>query len=231
MFLSTEGILLKKTAYTGNGLILKVYTKEKGIKQYFARKTKKTKAIFQPLTILNITAYENPKKTIQNVKEVTIAKPYKSLQTDLIKSNICLFINELLEKVIQEEEPNKQLYTFLKQELITFDDEEINLNFHLDFLMKLTFQLGIEPDCNSEKPYFDVEEGRLFPTQPNHEYFFNKKDTHIFKKIWEAAFNNEPLSLTNIERKQGIKLLLIYYRFHNMIKELKSLPVLEMVFA
>lgn len=230
MFLSTEGIILKKVQQPGNGYIIKVYTQVAGIKSYFARKSKKQKGLFQPLTILNISAYEHEKKTIQNTKEVSIAQPYLSIHGDIIKSNICVFLNEVLEKVIQEEEPNPSFYAFLKKELLGFDSAPLNLDFHALFLMRLTQQLGFKPNCSGEG-YFNFEDGIISVSRPMHVNYFTQSETLLFKEIHDSAFNNNPLNSNNTKRKKIIELLIQYYNFHTGLKNIKSLPILQMVFS
>ena len=43
MFDKTKAIILKKTVLAGNGVIVKMYTQEFGIRSYFGRVSKKTK--------------------------------------------------------------------------------------------------------------------------------------------------------------------------------------------
>lgn len=230
MFLSTEGIILKKVQQPGNGYIIKVYTQQAGLKSYFARKNKKQKGLFQPLTMLHISAYENEKKTIQNIKEISIAKPYISLHSDIIKSSICLFINEILEKVLIEEEPNKPFYSFLKQELLSFDEQPLNLDFHLLFLMKLTKQLGFIPNCEGEG-YFNFEDGTISTLKPLHVNYFTLTETTLFKEVYQSAFNGETFNSNNTKRKKALELIIQYYNFHTGLKNIKSLSVLQMVFS
>ena len=97
MFASYTGVIIRKVPQTGNGFILKVYTKEEGIKSFYVRKTKQTKATLMPLALVSITAYNNKKKPVLNSKELSLSIPFNSIYSDITKRNIVLFINELLE--------------------------------------------------------------------------------------------------------------------------------------
>ena len=136
MFQTTEGILIKKTKLSGNRFILKTYTKDFGIKSFIVRKTKKEKNVFQPMSILSISSYENPKNSIQNSKESFVSVPLLNIYNDIYKSNIILFINEILNNILKEEEKNEPLFNFIKNSLIHFEEEDLNINFH--FLYKLS---------------------------------------------------------------------------------------------
>ena len=79
MFDKTKAIILKKTVLPGNGLIVKMYTQEFGVRSYFGRISKKAKNLYLPLSVVNITVYNNPKKNIQNIKEYQFIKTFISL--------------------------------------------------------------------------------------------------------------------------------------------------------
>lgn len=232
MFQTTEGILIKKTPYSGNGFILKVYTQQSGIKTYFARKNKKQKNALQPLSIIGLSSTNNPKKTIQNCNEINVAKNYNSIYTDIIKSNICLFVNEVLNNVLIEEHENTEMYKYIEGSLLQFDKNDLDINFHLTFLMGLTHYLGFEPDLDNVNGYFDFEEGTISQIIPVHKNYLSKAQTSLFKQLNEITFNAETENkFTNQERKELINVLLSYYNYHTNMRELKSLSVLEMVFS
>jgi DNA repair protein RecO (recombination protein O) len=232
MFQNTEGILIKKTSYSGNGFILKVYTQQSGIKTYFARKNKKQKNALQPLSIIGLSSTNNPKKTIQNCNEINVAKNYNSIYSDIIKSNIFLFLNEVLNNVLIEEQENESMYKYIEKSLLDFDKKELDINFHLTFLMGLTQFLGFEPDLGITQGYFDFEEGTNMQSAPIHKNHLNKLQTVLFSQLNELTFNTEAnFKFTNQERKELINILVSYYGYHTNMRELKSLPVLEMVFS
>ncbi len=231
MFHKTKGILLRKTKLSNGGYMLKYFTENFGIKTYFGRISKKEKNAYLPLSIANITAYDQPKKTIHTIKDYELFSPLRSVYQDIYKSNVLIFINEVLNYIIQEEEANKEKYQFLEYMIIQLEKEPFNSNFHLLFLMKLTSFIGIEPNLDSDRHYFDMEEGDLTNTIPIHSNFFDSDETVLFKTIYQNSIENKSsFKLTNTQRKRTLQLLVTYYRYHTDMRELKSLPVLEMVF-
>lgn len=231
MFDKTKAIVLKKTVLSGNGLIVKLYTQEYGVKSYFGRISKKTKNLYLPLSIINITAYNNPKKNIQNVKEYELEVPFKSIYQDIYKSNILLFINEILNQVIREEEQNLGKFRFIEHSLLRLENETLSMDFHLVFLMQLTQFLGFEPSMDSHNLYFDLEEGELTNIIPVHSNFLDKDETELFKALYELAFGiTQTVQFDNKSRKRALQILVTYYKYHTDMRDLKSLQVLETVF-
>ena len=235
MFQTTEGILIKKTKLSGNRFILKLYTKDFGIKSFFARKSKKEKSVFQSFSILSISSYNNSKNSIQNIKESFISVPFVSIYTNIYKSNIILFINEVLNNILKEEEENEELYNFIKISLIKFDKEELNINFHLIFLMQLTQFLGIEPFPEGEElteGFYDFEEGHLVSIKPLHSNYLTVLETNNFRNLYYYSFSiSTEFSISNTKRKEIINSLIKYYQYHTDMRNIKSLGVLEVVFG
>lgn len=229
MFLSTQGILLRKTKLTGNGFILKIYTLEYGVKSFFIRKGKKDKITLQPLIILNITSYFKEEKEVNHIKEVSLNNVYTSIYSDIIKSNIIIFLNEVLDKLLREEQPNHKLYHYITSNLIAFDQTELDINFHLVFLTRLSSYLGITIETSHEAKFFDIENGKFINDKPKHSNFIEEKKSKIFSAFLQQIDQNK-IVINNYERRLLIEILIQYYQYHFGIKNLKSLPILEVLF-
>jgi len=229
LFASYTGVIIRKVPQTGNGFILKVYTKEEGIKSFYVRKTKQTKATLMPLALVSITAYNNKKKPVLNSKELSLSIPFNSIYSDITKSNIVLFINELLDKLLVEEESNEALFDFIVSSLLSFDRNELDLDFHLAFLMNLSYYLGIKPDIRVGA-FFDIENGVAKNTPPQHVNYFNEEETYVFRELYLYVFEEKEFKGNNTKRKKLIELLIQYYNYHFGIKNIKSLPVLNIIF-
>ena len=231
MFDTSEGIIIKKIPYTGNGIILKVLTENHGVQTYFTRKTKKDKGNYLPLSIVFITAAFNPKKSMHNCKEITYSYNYKTIQSNLLKANIILFLNEILDHLIQEEDIDSTIYDFIKLSLIGFDKEEENLNFHLIFLIQLSKLMGLSPETEMSNGYYDLMESKIKYTQPNHPNYFNEYETKLFQNVVKYALNADTiLEINNPKRRIIIQLIVKYFQYHTDMRPIKSLAVLEMVF-
>ena len=79
MYISTDAIILKNTAYKESSIISRLFTYEHGKVSVIFKGAKKSKnnisAIIEPANIINITYYNN-NSNLKNVKEVNLKKFY-----------------------------------------------------------------------------------------------------------------------------------------------------------
>ena len=60
----------------------------------------------------------------------------------------------------KEEEENQDLYRFLENSLVEFDQSDFDSQFHIRFLIALSGYLGFYPNMeNANLPYFDLMNG------------------------------------------------------------------------
>jgi DNA repair protein RecO (recombination protein O) len=176
MLQADVGIVFNHFNYSESSVILKVYTKEHGLvsvlKKGARKKNSRTAAAaFQALSIVSIEYYYADKRDLFTAKSVELWKPFRSLHTNVLKSSILLFINEILYKTIQHQEANEPLYTFIENFLIGMDQADFNPNVHLWFIIKLTSFLGITPDIDGYKEgyVFELAEGGFRPVRNSRE--------------------------------------------------------------
>ncbi len=160
------GIVFHYLNYSETSVIVKLLTEQSGmlsvLKKGARKKGRKSNlAALQPLSIVSVEYYHNEQKELHLAKSIEIWRPYRTVQTEMLKSAVFMFLNEVLFKSLQHQEANKQLYTFILEFLIRFDQEELNPNAHLWFLLQLCSFLGISPDSGSYRPgsVLDIEEG------------------------------------------------------------------------
>ena len=148
MLHSTRGIVFHTIKYSETSIIVKIYTGLFGIQSYLIKGIRKSKSksragLFQPMTLLDLVVYHRERHSLQSVKEVTLAHPFKTLPFDIRKSSIALFINELIYKAIREEEANPDLFRFLWQTILTLDSTEEGVSsFHISFTVQLMHHLA-----------------------------------------------------------------------------------------
>ena len=238
MIASNNCIVLSKIKYRDYDLIVKCYTEEHGIVSYILRgifKSKKsqTKTIyFQPLSQLRIEENYKHNKSLHNIKEVKFNYVYKTLHTNIYKSSIVLFLADILGSVLNEEEPNKDLYNYISVTLQYLDTEDQFSNFHLLFLLKLTRFLGFQPEeTNYTNPYFNLESG-IFEPSNSSIYSITGENLVLLKRLLGTNFD----ALSNVkinakQRQEFLNMLLHYFELHlGGFKKPKSLKVLNEVF-
>ena len=130
-----------------------------------------------------------------------------------------MFIAEVLQNILKEEEKNIELYRFLEASLLWYDLHEFNANFHLTFLLKLSQYLGVYPDIDTL-----------------HLNFFNyEKDNHkidVLKKLLGIHFDDLHTIKINAQMRQDIlNEILHYFSVHlGDFKKPKSLKILHDIF-
>ena len=237
MLVKTKAIVISSLKYQEKSLIVKCFTQSDGLKSYFvqsafsSKKTTQKIAYFQPLTILEIEASHKNKGTLEHFKEIKLATAYQTINIDIVKSTIVIFLSEVLHHSIQEEEKNEHLFTLLETALLWLDTHEETANFHLILLLEITKFLGFYPD-NSETdfPFFEMNEGQFSPLHGIS--CLSEHETHLFKKLMNLKFDSDQKVFAGIERQILLKILLDYYSIHlDGFKKPKSLDVLKEVFS
>jgi DNA repair protein RecO (recombination protein O) len=156
MLQKTKGIVLSFVKYRETSIICRIYTEEFGLQSYMvngartapSKSTKSKIGLYQPLTLLDLVVYyrKNNNSSINRISEVRCSQPYSSLTTDFRKISIAMFIVEILNKTLKEEEAHPELFEFLYTSLVALDELEHDFeNFHLLFLLKLSRYLGFYP--------------------------------------------------------------------------------------
>ena len=238
MLTNSEAIILGYINYSETSVILKTYTKNYGFKSFIVRgiRSKKRKKItlgqLQPLTILDIEFNNNSTK-LSYLKTIKIIEPYTSINNDIIKINICLFLAEFLSKTLKIDLKNEPLFEFVKQSLLWFDNSNKVSNFHLLFMLKLSDYLGVMPKYSSEKSlYFDIENG-IFTNTPMSSNYIKDRVVKDLQDILGIKFdyNNEIMINVN-QRKDMLNFLISYYEYHVPgFKRPKSVDILNEVFS
>jgi DNA repair protein RecO (recombination protein O) len=236
MQIKTKAIVISSLKYQEKSLIVKCFTQSDGLKSYFVqsaysgKKSNQKIAYFQPLTILEIEANHKNKGTLEHFKEIKLASAYQTINTNVFKSTIAIFLSEILHHSIKEEEKNENLFTFLEAALLWFDTHEETSNFHLILMLEMTKFIGFYPDISQiENTFFEMTEGVFSPFQGIS--CLSEHETVLFKKLINLKFDSNQKIFTGIERQIILKILLDYYSIHlDGFKKPKSLDVLKEVF-
>lgn len=239
MLEKTRGIVFHSVKYGDNSLILTIYTEKFGRQSLIINaarnsKSKNRAGLLQPLFIVDMEIYQKKNREIQRIKEFRLASPYLSIPYDMVKTAQTLFISEILNKIIIEEEQNTALYHFLESSLLFFDlmDKGKSL-FHIWFLSHLTGYLGIMPDTTGrEREWFDMQMGTMVAGEPPHPAYMKPGISSLFRKVLETGIRD----LSGFKAEQAEKIMLLdkileYYTMHfNNLDGLKSPEILREVF-
>lgn len=237
MLVKTKAIVISTLKFQEKSLIVKCFTQSDGLKSYFVRnvfssqKNNQKIAYFQPLNILEIEANHKNKGTLEHFKEIKLAFPYQTINTNIFKSTIVIFLSEVLHHSIKEEEKNENLFSFLETAFQWLDTHDEVSNFHLILLLEMTKYLGFYPDISErELPYFETIDGVFSLFQGTS--CLSKHETSLLNRLIDLKFDDIHLNFVSIERQLLLKILIDYYTIHlDGFKKPKSLDVLKEVFS
>jgi DNA repair protein RecO (recombination protein O) len=224
MLHSTKGIVFHTLKYSETSIIVKIYTELFGIQSYLLKgirnaRSKIKPGLFQPLTLLDMVVYHKEKQSLQSVKEVSLAHPFKTIPFDIRKSSVALFINELVLKAIREEEPNADLFAFLWQTSLRLDETgESVSSFHLFFSLQLMQFIGISPQNNysARLPVFNLREGLFQASVPTHPHYLDPENSLLFSNMLTRCIQPFAGAHTAGAHKYAplLDTILVYYQLH-----------------
>ena len=228
MLQKTRGIALSYIRYRETSIIARIYTEEFGLQSYIvnsvrtARSKNNRMALFQPLTLLDMVVYYKNDRDLHRISEVKTSHPFQSLPFDVSKSTIAMFVTEMLNKVLKEEAGSPPLFRFLIDSVLFLEEASVNYeNFHLAFLLKLSFFLGFGPE--SAREFESQLRENSYPFLPDDEM-----ETALNAMLRQPL--GSPVRLARGSRNDILDALVAYYQIHlDSIGEVKSLPVLREV--
>lgn len=239
MLQKTRGIVLKYHNYSESSIVVRIYTEAFGLRSFIikgirAKSSKSKLALYQPLTLLELEVNHRGNKNIQYVKETRVAFAYNTLPFDVVKRSLLFFIDELLYRCLREEAPDKPMFDWLFNALTWLDLSKSNIaNYHIVFMLQLSKFLGFYPKKNPgpQPGYFDLREGSFKQHLPEHPNYISDKLAQQLARLLELSFeSNHEMTLTNVERRKILDVLIIYYRVHLPgFGEMKSVEILHAV--
>jgi DNA repair protein RecO (recombination protein O) len=233
----TRGIVLRSLKYGDSGMIATIYTEAFGRMSFImqgihGKKSSVKGSLLKQLFLLEMEVDYKPGRELQRVKELKNISPFGAIPFGIVKSSLALFLAELLEKVLREEESRPDLFEFLFKSIQILDllEDGVN-NFHLLFLIQLTRFLGFAPANNysAVNPVFDMVAGNFVQLPPAHPWFLKTHESGILAQL--IGMNYQNLSAFNPDqgsRNRWLDFILEYYGLHQGNKlNLKSLEILR----
>ena len=247
MLHKTRGIALHTVKYSETSIISKIYTEQFGLQSYIIKGIRKQHSkirpgLFQPLTLLDLTVYHKERASLHTIREIHNFHPYQFMTTDILKSSVALFINELIYKSVREEEANPELFAFLADTCIELDETTESLMLiPLLFTIRLSRYLGIIPhvDESPQLTIFNLQEGIFQSVKPLGQEFLEPPLSTIFKDlllfeqeiphIFQIGSQNHPAGKV---RNELLDRMLVYYSIHLPdFREIHAHRVLHTVLA
>lgn len=168
MLKKTKGIVLSSIRYKESSIIVKIFTRDLGLKSYLVNgvRTKGSAskiALYQPLTLLDLVVYDKENAGLQRVSEVRLQQPNQLIPFEFGRIGIALFMTEVISRSIFENYQNADLFDFLFKSICILDNQNAMLGqFPLVFLIEQAKYLGFAPE--DEMGFLD--ESRSQPFSP-----------------------------------------------------------------
>lgn len=233
----TNGIILQNTKYQDKKNILKVYTLQYGIQSYVVNIGQSSKSKIKPAHVLGLNQIEfieqtKQSRSVQRINDIHVSYIYQRLFSNPVKNTIAIFLNEVLLKALKEQHQNEELYRFVTESLIIFDNQDYETtNFHLHFMVELSKHLGFFPNNNYNKQncLFDLQDGIFVADVPVHLYY---ADSELSFQLSELLSHKSNFTCNAKTRADLLQMLIMFYRLHlPNFGEIKSIQVLKEILA
>jgi DNA repair protein RecO (recombination protein O) len=222
MIQKTRGIVFRFTRFGETSIIVNIFTEMFGLQSYIVNgvRSKSNRAgkiaLYQPLTLLELVVYHKENAGILRIKEVKCLHPYQSIQRDIRKTTIAMFLNEVVNKAVKDQSHAEEICDFLIDSFIALDEIPNPENFHLVFLLKLSRYLGFGAQTTDEV---------LGIWQLS-------KEEELILKILLVADYREQVAISYTSRKNLVEALMHYYSAHiDNFGDIKSVQVLKEVLS
>lgn len=236
MYLTDEAIVLSLMRYNDTHHIAEAYTRAHGRVSLLVKATRSKRAtvsatLFRPLTLLRLTWPERTKGLVRP-KAAELLVAYTDIPYDATKMAIALFLAEHLLHVLRREQPNPNLFDFVRHSIEWLDVCSRGVaNFHLVFLIRLTRFLGFLPytDDYHRGACFDLISGHFTTLRPAHGQIVPLEEAqHIPHLMRMSLTNMHHFRFSRHQRDRLLTHLLHYYQLHiPTLPEYRSREVLQ----
>ncbi|MES2560783.1 MAG: DNA repair protein RecO [Bacteroidota bacterium] len=242
MLLKCKAIVIKTIDYSENSVVLKCFTDTHGVQSYMVNGVRSKKGAIKPshllpLSLLELEAYHQQQKNLQRIKELKCVPQLHSLHFDMVKSAVGIFMAEVINKVLREEnQPDPPLFSFMYHtiQLLDLEGEKVN-NFPLFFLLQLTRYLGFHPKgiYNELNNGFDFREGIFEPYEARNPYQITPALSEKLSILLQSnSLDYKTVSMNYSDRTALLEHAIDYYREHMIgFSDLKSHKILAEVLA
>ncbi|MCM1504206.1 MAG: DNA repair protein RecO [Muribaculum sp.] len=240
MLTSTDCIALRTVKYNDRHNILTVYTRQRGRMSLLigagnSREANRRRAVTMPLSLINCIVDLRNDRDIPSIREIRVTRQLSGLHADPAKMAMGMFLSEILGIVLSEGDRDDILYTFLAESIAELSDIRRGAaNFHLAFLYRLGYFLGIQPDTSGyrEGRVFDLVDAVFRDAPPLHGRYLEASEAKALVMLSRMTFDNMHLYRYNREQRHRImSVILDYYSLHYAsLSSLNSLEVLRRLF-
>ena len=236
---NSRAFVIKSIKQGETSSIVSCYLEDIGFKSflvkglYSKKRSKFSKAHFFPLNVISLNYSYIKNRNLGYIKEVKSEIIFKSIHTDIQKSSVIVFLSEILNSVFREElQENKNLFDFLLNSLLWYDNIKNCNIFHIKFLIELTKFIGFFPNVkNKNDNYFSLESGSTTNTEPINDSI-KGEDLKLFNNLLGMKFEDlNKMSISKEPRTRILNKIIDYYSLHlQTFKTPRSINVFTEIF-
>ncbi len=152
----TEAVVLRGLDYGETSRIVTLFTRDQGKLSVMAKGARRTKSPFgstlQPMAYTQVVYYYKPTRTLQTLTESSHVTAFHRLHRSLDKITIGLRIVELLDGLMEDENPQPAVFELLLQSLDALDGAEARVDNLWPFVqLRIARILGVAPAIDRER--------------------------------------------------------------------------------
>ncbi len=240
MLTKTRGIVVRNVNFKDNSVICHIYTEDFGSQQFMLHGVRNQKgnvrpSHIMPLNLVDLVFYKKENAGIQQIKELRCNPVLQTVHFNIFKNSVALFMAEIINATVTEEEQNVDLFHFLEQfiQMLDYESDKIG-NYPIYFLVHLTRYLGFYPKGQyNENQVFNLNEGLFIDQAYEH---INCLSPEMSKTLWQMLHTTTEhltdIHFPRIIRANLLDQLLYYYEIHGLHgRKIKSHKVLREVLS
>lgn len=211
---SEQIIVLNATKTGDNSLVVHALSRSLGRRSFITNISRGKKALYEPLSIIDVEITENPKSGLWRLKGASAAHPLEELRCNMQKNAITLFISETLWRSLKDG-GGKEIFDWLLNSILLLEARPAPWsNFHLHWLLRYAAALGFSPS-------------------PEDIAAFAGEHLEEIRYLLQEDFSDcMRLPLKGKDRSEIATALLEYISFHNESPlHIRSLEVLSQIFG
>jgi DNA repair protein RecO (recombination protein O) len=148
--LRTEAIVLRSLDYGETSQIVTLFTREKGKTTVMAKGARRPKSTFgatlQPMAYTQVVFYFKPTRTLHMLRESSHMEPFHAIRQRLDKIGVGLRIVELVDALVQDEDPQPTVFDLALRALRHLDQSDKRIANIWPFVqLRMASALGVAP--------------------------------------------------------------------------------------
>jgi DNA repair protein RecO (recombination protein O) len=152
----TEAVVLRSLDYGETSQIVTLFTREKGKLGVMAKGARRPKSSFgatlQPMAYTQVVFYYKPTRTLQTLSESSHVESFHRLRRELTSITVGLRVVELVDALMEEEDPQPDAFALLVRVLRRLDGEEDRVpNLWPYVQLRLAQILGVAPAVERDR--------------------------------------------------------------------------------